>query len=209
MVRGFKNCFVTDLDAHADKPHGRRGLLLWSRPPTPAVAVAGKCAVWARADRSAPSPHHHHIRDWTHQAALVKSEQLLNCMVDLDVCNLHVRKWRCKFLQMVLQYRRLCLSCRFAKRVFSGFKFCLYKACIELTYFKKFPVCIYLFVHQNLRKIRSYTYNVVVLSSHAMQMRPKLRRMVGRCPDAARGVKCSSDHGKGGHEPSSSAESRK
>ncbi len=89
-----------------------------------------------------PPPHCHHVRDRIHQATLVESEQLLDCVVDLDVCNLHVRKWRCKFLQMVLQYRQLCLSCRFAKSVFSILKFCLYIVCIELTYFKKLPVCI-------------------------------------------------------------------
>ena len=62
---------------------------------------------------------------------------------------------------------------------------------------------------KNSRKIRSYTYNVAVLPGHVMQMRLTLRRVVCRCPDAARGVKCSGDRGKGGHEPSSSAESRK
>ena len=110
---------------------------------------------------------------------------------------------------MVLQYRQLCFSNSVAKSVFLVLQFCLYIVCIELTYFKKFPDCIYLFVHQNSRQIRSYTYNVAVLPGHDMQMRPKLRRVVCRCPDAARGVKCSGDRGKGGHEPSSSAESRK
>ncbi len=141
-----------------------------------------------------PCPHGHHKSNRVDQAALVKSQQLVDRVVDLNVCDLHIKKWRCKFLQMVLQYRRLCLSCRFAKIVFSVFKLCLYIVCIELTYFKKFPDCIYWFVHQNSRKIRSYTYNVAVSKMcHVMQMRPKLRRVVCRCPDVARGVKCSGD----------------
>ncbi len=51
-----------------------------------------------------PPPHRHHESDWVNQAALVESQELLHGMVNLDVCDLHVRKWQCKFLQMVLQY---------------------------------------------------------------------------------------------------------
>ena len=180
----------------ADGPHQRRQVLMymWN----------GQGLTIQR-----PSPHGHHERDRVDQAALVKCQQLEDSVVDLDVCNLYVREWQCKFLLMVLQYRQLCFSNSFVKCVFSISKFCLYIVCIKLTYFKKFPDCIYLFVHQNSRQIRSYTYNVAVLPGHSMQMRPKLRCVVCRCPDAARGVKCSGDRGKGGHEPSSSAESQK
>ena len=109
-----------------------------------------------------PSPHHHHKCDRVDQAALVECQQLKDGIVDLNVGHLHIRKYRCKFLPMVLHYQRLCFSNGFAKSVFLVLQLCLYIVCIKLTYFKKFPDCIYLFVHQNSRKIWSYTYNVAV-----------------------------------------------
>ena len=74
-----------------------------------------------------PSPDGDDERNRIHQPALFKVQQLVNGVRYLDVGNLYDRRWQCKFLQMVLQYRRLCLSCRLAKSVFSVFKFCLYK----------------------------------------------------------------------------------
>ncbi len=77
-------------------------------------------------------------------------------MCDLQMGNLYGGKWRCKFLQMVLQYRRLCLSSRVAKSVHFVFKFCLYIVYSVLTYFRKFLVCISLFVHQISRDTELY-----------------------------------------------------
>ncbi len=60
-----------------------------------------------------------------------------------------------------------------------------------------FPVYNQLFVHFNLSKIWSYTYDVAIpVVRHNMQMRPKRRRVVCRCLDETRGVKCSGDHWK-------------
>ena len=73
-----------------------------------------------------PPPHGHHECDRVDQVALVKRQELVYGVMDLDVCNLYIREWRCKFLQMVLQYRRLCLSHRIATSVYSVFKFSLY-----------------------------------------------------------------------------------
>ncbi len=103
-----------------------------------------------------PPPHSHNEGDRVHQSALVKIEQLVYHMHDFQMGDLHSGKWRCKFLQMVLQYQRLCLSSRVAKSVHFVFKFCLYKIYSVLTYFRKFPVCIWLFVHQNSRDMELY-----------------------------------------------------
>ena len=73
-----------------------------------------------------PPLHRHHKHDRIHQAALVEIEKLVDRVRNLNVGNLYVRKWRCKFLLMVLQYRRLCLSRRIAESVHFVFKFCLY-----------------------------------------------------------------------------------
>ncbi len=67
------------------------------------------------------------------------------------VCYFHMsdlpdRKWQCKFLPMVLQYRALCLSSRVAKSVNLVFKFCLYIVYSVLTYFIEFSMSIRLFV---------------------------------------------------------------
>ncbi len=56
---------------------------------------------------------------------------------------------------MVLQYRQLCLSRRMAKSVYFVFKFCLYIVYRVWIYFRKFPVCIWLFVQQNLERYRA------------------------------------------------------
>ena len=98
-----------------------------------------------------PPPHHHHKRDQIHQATRIECEELMDRVGYFQMGDLHGGKWRCKFLQMVLQYQRLCLSSRVAKSVHFVFKFCLYIVYSVLTYFRKFPVCSRLFVHQNSR----------------------------------------------------------
>ncbi len=180
----------------ADGPHQRRQVLMHVRD---GQGLTIQC----------PSPHRHYdatgltrphssnVNNW--KMALWISTSV-TCKLEND--NVNFCWWFCNtdnFVSPIALW----------KRVFLVLQFCLYIACVELTYFKKFPDCIYWFVHQNSRKIRSYAYNVAVCTDHDMQMRLKLRRVVCRSPDTARGVKCSGDHGKGGHEPNSSAESRK
>ena len=89
-----------------------------------------------------PPPHGHYKGDWVHQPALVEIEELVYGMRNLDLGDLYGGKWQCKFLQMVLQYRRLCLFSRVAKSVHFVFNLCLYIVYHVLTYFRKFPVCI-------------------------------------------------------------------
>ena len=73
-----------------------------------------------------PPPYADNKHDRVDQPTLFKGQELVDRIMDLDVGNLYDRKWRCKFLQMVLQYRQLCLSRRIAKSVHFVFKFCLY-----------------------------------------------------------------------------------
>ena len=89
-----------------------------------------------------PPPHRHHERDGIDKATRIEIQQLMNCVGDLDIGNLHNERWQCKFLLMVLQYCELCLSCRVAKSASLHFKLCLYIAYDVLTYFREFPVCI-------------------------------------------------------------------
>ncbi len=89
-----------------------------------------------------PPPHGHYKGDRVHQPTLIKNEELVYGVHNLNLGDLDDGKWQCKFLQMVLQYRRFCLSSRVAKRVHFVFKFCLYTVYCVLTYFRKFPVCI-------------------------------------------------------------------
>ncbi len=82
-----------------------------------------------------PRPHGHHKSDRVHQAALIKRQQLVNDVGNFDVGDLHDRRWRCKFLSMVLQYGQLCSHFVDVKHTIWHFKFCLYIVYVELTYF--------------------------------------------------------------------------
>ncbi len=82
-----------------------------------------------------PSSHSNHKRDGVDQSTLLKRQQLIDCVMNLDVGNLHVRKWRCKFLSMVLQCRQLCFSNLDTKNTSLHLKFCLYIVSVKLTYF--------------------------------------------------------------------------
>ena len=77
---------------HADGPHQRWEVLVHVQD---GQGLTVQCL----------SPHRHHKRDRVDQAALIKHQQLEDGVVNLNICNLYVRKWRCKFLLMVLQYR--------------------------------------------------------------------------------------------------------
>ncbi len=84
---GIDVCFC-----HADGPHQQRKVLVDHRD--------GQGLPVQR-----PPPYTHNKCDRVDQPALLESQELVDRVVDFDVCNLHIRKWRCKFLPMVLQYQ--------------------------------------------------------------------------------------------------------
>ncbi len=129
---------------------------------------------WEGISMDCPHPHCHHIGNWIHQTAHIEGQQLVDGVCYLYVCNLHDEKWRCKFLSVVLPYRKLCFSCRVAKCTSLHFKFCLYIVNVLCAYFSCFSMCNQLIVHQNLRTNGSGTYKLAISECcHHMQMRPK------------------------------------